>query len=974
MTPERWRQVTGLFHGARGRDPAGRDAFLSDACRGDPTLRPEVEAMLAGLDHAGRFGDDPLVASGSQPEPGPSPLVVQLAAGSELDRYRILGHLAGGGMGQVYRAFDPRLHREVAIKVCAARFSERFAREVRAISTLNHPNICTVHDVGPNYLVTELVQGETLREWLTRAPPLERRLSMARQVLEALGAAHRAGIVHRDLKPDNVMVRVDGYAKVVDFGLAAQCRPPAGPLGESLARTGALTVEQVAARVESQRVSRPGEMLGTIPYMSPEQIGGQPTDHRADLFAFGIILYEMLTGQHPWPRPSSVDTLHAILHDAPPPVPATSPVRAELAAVVQKLLQKSPAARYQSADAVLDAFQHLGDGTLAREDGREDPGSGAGVAPTRPRARHGRLVATLGGLVIVTAIAAVWVVPRSDRAADTPAPRVVPLTTLSGNEMGTTFSPDGDQVAFRWDGEKQDNCDIYVKIIGASEVRRLTTAPGADSWPAWSPDGRQIAYVRQDEAEPAHVRLMTSLGGSDRKLSDVPVWGGAQISWSPDNRYVAAGVAGSEQAVFGDTRESNGLYLIPVAGGEPRPLTTPKAPRADHAPSFSPDGRRLAYVSCKGTFSRTNCEVHILDLDPSFSPAAPPRRLTQEASFDIRGLAWSRDGTSIVYTVSDTLNYLWRVRADGNTPAERIEMAGLNSAWPATATSRDRLAFTRILSDVDIYQFQSGSSSRPLLSSSFLESDPQVSPDGRRVAFCSNRSGESMEVWVAAADGTGAEQLTHGPGTWQCSPHWSPDGQQIAFDSDTEDGRRHIWAIDADGGTPRQITRDEGEQIIPSWSRDGQWIYYSWAQAAGRDIWRIQPAGGAKQRITSDGEGLVGLESADGESLLYMSLPKRRLLAVPLTGGPPREVVACVDGTAFAVGPERVYYVACGSGDAAVHIRNPVTGEDQVLGTLEKYDRGWRPSSFGVSPDGSAVLYRRATSSRMDLMLIENFR
>ena len=254
-------------------------------------------------------------------------------------------------MGQVYRAFDPRLHREIAIKIAAERFSERFAREVRAIATLNHPNICTIHDVGPNYLVTELVAGETLRDWFRRALPIERNLEIARQVLEALRAAHQAGIVHRDVKPENVMVRSDGYVKVLDFGLAAR-----------MSNLGELNTADVAA-TDDQRLSLPGQILGTIPYMSPEQIRGHDIDQRSDLFAFGIIFFEMLTGHHPWLRPSPVDTLHAILHDDPPAIHADSLMRAELAAVVRKLLRKSPAERYQGADAVLEA---LGNGVAPR--------------------------------------------------------------------------------------------------------------------------------------------------------------------------------------------------------------------------------------------------------------------------------------------------------------------------------------------------------------------------------------------------------------------------------------------------------------------------------------------------------------------------------------------------------------------------------------------------------------------------------
>jgi serine/threonine protein kinase len=353
MTPERWRQITEMFHAARERDPASREAFLSEACETDPTLRREVEVMLAGPDDTGQFGLTPFFRSTSQFESGS---LAQLVPGSQLGPYQILGFLGAGGMGQVYKAFDPRLHREIAIKVAAERFSERFDREVRAVATLNHPNICTLHDVGPNYLVTELVEGETLREWFRRALPIERNLEIARQVLEAVRAAHRAGIVHRDLKPENVMVRFDGYVKVLDFGLAT--RIPTSRLfhAESTATSDSTIVERNLQGIGNHRLSLPGQILGTVAYMSPEQIQGQEVDQRSDLFAFGIILYEMLTGQHPWPRRSPVDTLHAILHDDPPPIHATSLMGAELAAIAQKLLRKSPAERYSLAEAVLEAL------------------------------------------------------------------------------------------------------------------------------------------------------------------------------------------------------------------------------------------------------------------------------------------------------------------------------------------------------------------------------------------------------------------------------------------------------------------------------------------------------------------------------------------------------------------------------------------------------------------------------------------
>jgi eukaryotic-like serine/threonine-protein kinase len=244
-------------------------------------------------------------------------------------------------MGKVYRGLDTRLNRAVAIKISAEQFSKRFELEARAISALNHPNICTLYDVGPNYLVTELVEGETLRDWLGHTPALERRLETMRQVLEALRAAHCAGIVHRDLKPQNIMVRFDGYVKVLDFGLAKQLPTARSALRETVAPPDA---------------SVPGQIVGTVAYMSPEQIQGHPVDQRSDLFSIGIILFEMLTGKHPWPRASVVDTLHAILHDDPPPLHATTLSGTQLAPIVNKLLSKNPAERYSLAEGVLEAL------------------------------------------------------------------------------------------------------------------------------------------------------------------------------------------------------------------------------------------------------------------------------------------------------------------------------------------------------------------------------------------------------------------------------------------------------------------------------------------------------------------------------------------------------------------------------------------------------------------------------------------
>jgi serine/threonine protein kinase/tetratricopeptide (TPR) repeat protein len=338
MDPERWRRIEALYHSALECEPTDRPAYLAGACGDDGDLRDEVAALLAQSDSS-----VPLVESTSF-----STLENQermrclpaLARGEILGHYRIASLLGEGGMGRVYRAMDTRLGRAVAIKVSAEEFSNRFEREARAISALNHPHICTLHDIGrlPSggaYMVTELVDGQTLREWLRGSPSEDRRIDAARQILEALRAAHGAGIIHRDLKPANIMVRFDGYVKVLDFGLAKRISVLGGPTKSDNTAT-ATTI--------------PGRIIGTVAYMSPEQILGQELDARSDLFAFGIILYEIMAGRHPWPHEVTAETLHAILKDPPPPLESA------WAGVLEKLLRKNREERYASAKEVLDAL------------------------------------------------------------------------------------------------------------------------------------------------------------------------------------------------------------------------------------------------------------------------------------------------------------------------------------------------------------------------------------------------------------------------------------------------------------------------------------------------------------------------------------------------------------------------------------------------------------------------------------------
>jgi TolB-like protein len=348
-----WNKVEEAYHAARELSGDERSRFLASACGPDAGLRRQIEVLIQQDENPDSFlntrsvreklddaSANAIHSSASEQMTGEVETASGPTAGTRLGPYQILGPLGEGGMGKVFRARDTRLGRSVAIKISASEFSKRFESEAGTISGLNHPNICSLYDIGTlasgaGYMVTELVEGQTLGDWLKALPAVESRKEVARQVLEALRAAHGAGIVHRDLKPANIMVRFDGYVKVLDFGLAKRI-PGAGVLNTQEIATTSPTVS--------------GQIMGTATYMSPEQILGEEVDHRSDLFAFGIILYEMLAGRHPWPRNSTLDTLHAIVHDDP------VPIQGPFSDVVLKLLHKNSEERYPSAEAVLKAL------------------------------------------------------------------------------------------------------------------------------------------------------------------------------------------------------------------------------------------------------------------------------------------------------------------------------------------------------------------------------------------------------------------------------------------------------------------------------------------------------------------------------------------------------------------------------------------------------------------------------------------
>jgi eukaryotic-like serine/threonine-protein kinase len=476
----------------------------------------------------------------------------------------------------------------------------RFEREARAASALNHPNIVSVYDIGREnstyWIVSELVDGETLRKTIDHGPlPARKAIEIAVQIAEGLAAAHAGGIVHRDLKPGNIMFARNGRVKILDFGLAKQ--------------------EQLATDSSTRELTNEGTILGTAGYMSPEQVRGEDVDYRSDIFSFGVILYEMLAGKQAFSGRSSIEVMNAILKDDPPELRPSVPPALER--IVRRCLEKEPGRRFQSAADLGFALPSVS------------------ASQPRPGAAGKNLAWLTWGIVVLIAAAGLWL--RFLRPATSPelAPRTVPLASYPGNQCCPSFSPDGSQVAFVWDGPKQDNLDIYIKLVGTEHTVRLTNDPAPDVTPAWSPDGRYIAFLRLLSENRVGVFLVSAIGGPERKLTELSgeTGGNGGVAWHPEGKWLA----------FTD---QNSIYLISIDTGEKRKLTFPTSGRSDDCPAFSSDGRRLAF-SRNFTFGVS--EMYLLALSQNLGPQGEAKQLTFKRQSS-KCPVWTPNGREIIFS------------------------------------------------------------------------------------------------------------------------------------------------------------------------------------------------------------------------------------------------------------------------------------------------------------------------------------
>ena len=723
--------------------------------------------------------------------------------GQSLGRYVIESKLGEGGMGIVFKARDAQLGRSVAIKilppdsVADPEKKRRFVQEAKAASALNHPHIVTIHDIGSDggtdFIVMELLGGTTLAQALpAHGLPLRQALAYAIEIADALARAHEAGIIHRDLKPANVMITETGSVKILDFGVAK--------LLEGVEPSASTTI---AAATEQ------GMTVGTPNYMSPEQAEGRKLDGRSDIFSFGAVLYEMVTGRPAFSGGSSLSVLAKILNEEPtPPSRIVATLPPDVEKLILRCLRKDPARRYQTMADLKVALEDL-----VIESSAAIPAQVPVRAPSP--LRRWAWVPLLAMVVIAAGFVGTqwW---RASPAGE--ATQAVPLTSLSGFVRYPSLSPDGNHVVFTWTGVTRDNPDLYVQQVGAGSHIRLTTDPGNDFSPSWSPDGRLIAFLRRAPGSTtSELRTIPPLGGTERKVADIApataVYRPQSVSWCPDSTCLLATDSpgdGTPDAVF----------VIALDSGEKRQLTHPRlttagqAMMADVDPAISPDGRWLIFRRDSTPFTG---EFYRLALAGKVTADGEPVRLTSSL---LAGKAvWMPDSREILFSERGAL---WRLDTAGGGTPTRLPFVGQDGTGPIvsrTPDGRQRLVYVRSFADGNIWRVDLPAAGAPAVSPPVaaiatprFENLPNLSADGSRLAFLSNRSGES-EVWAAAPDGSNAIQLTslaRIPGF----PRWSPEGTRIAFHSDPN-GRADVLTVPAGGGRLEVLTSKAPNAAFP---------------------------------------------------------------------------------------------------------------------------------------------------------------
>ncbi|MGE5346679.1 MAG: protein kinase domain-containing protein [Acidithiobacillales bacterium] len=770
-----------------------------------------------------------------------------LSPGVRIGPYEVLSLLGAGGMGEVYRARDTRLGREAALKILPQEFSAsrervaRFEQEACSASSLNHPNIVTIYDVGwadgAAYVGMELVSGSTLREVLVEGPlPPRRLLAIGAQIAQGLAAAHEAGIVHRDVKPENVMVTRDGRVKILDFGLA------------KLAPARADVASQVPTAAQA---TQPGAVVGTVSYMSPEQVRGLPLDHRTDLFSLGAVLYEMAVGARPFRAATAADTMTAILREEPADLPAG--VSPALERIIRRCLEKVPEQRFQSARDLAFALEAVS-------------GVSSAVAPL-PEAGESRRrlrAAAIAGAALAIFAAGLLVRPLLPGRAAPSFSRAVRLTAGPAREFGPALSPDGKWVAYlSSDGSRTD---VWVKFLAGGDAACLTRQSALQVQTRSdiggleiTPDGTAVLAslgppgALPSSAETGTWALPAPLGGVPRRF--LP--GAHAVRFSPDGRRILFVRAGGSR---GDS-----LVVAEADGGNPREILKSRGGVHAHWPAWSADGRFVYFNYGIGIGNAAPTEIY--RIPPAGGAPEPVVRTSRSAAYP----ALLAGGGGLVYSSNpDSADSAlwWRPLSGG--PPRRLTIGVGSYTEPRLSADGNALVATVVESQESLLSVPVGSKgeavARPITGGYTGGLDPAVSPRGDELAYSSTRSG-NRNLWLCAPDGSSARPLTSGDAIDE-RPAFSPDGTRIAFVSD-RGGTRGIWLLDVGGGAPRRLAAAEVLGSL-SWSPDGAEIAFAAPVGDVPGLFRLRVSDGHVAPLPTPGASSAPAWSPRGDRIAYL--------------------------------------------------------------------------------------------------------
>jgi len=864
-----------------------------------------------------------------------------VAPGTLVGSYRIESPLGEGGMGTVYRALDTKLNRPVAIKFLSDALADaaarrRFQREAQMASSLNHPHILTVYDVGEfeqrQYLVTEFVDGGTLKDWTNAGKRTWLEIvELLTGVADGLAAAHGAGILHRDIKPANILVAKNGYAKLADFGLA-KLDPAQGdrPPGDN-------------TRTMTEGPTRAGMIVGTIAYMSPEQASGKPLDARSDIFSFGIVLYEALAGRRPFGGASELEVLKTVIHGAPEPLGAEVPPA--LRAIVDKALEKDPAERYQSMrDMVVDLRR------VARQ------GTADAAALAKPRAKLARL-AIPAAIVVIVAGVGLWEGRRLSAGPDDPLAKATytPLTDFEGAEVDAAISRDGKLVAFLAD--RDGRFDAWWGQIGTNTFRNLTKQ---DPDPIARTKVRSVGFTADNE--------IWLRGGLGKRLRLLPLTGGVprvflsekagNAAWSPDGKSV----------VYHTDEDGDPMFLADSSGENPRPLVKPQTQVHNHFPTWSQDGRWIYFV-------RGDQRSNQMDLWRVAAAGGELERLTQFNS----QVAYPApiDANTVLFVMPDKDGsgpWLWAL--DVNRKAAHSISQGLNRYTSVSASADGhRLVVIAVNPQPSLW-------SVPISNQQAEERDakPYPLPTARALA---PRFGASSDLFYLSSRGGGyglwrfqngqaAEIWKGSDGGLLEPPAVSTDGRRIALVL-RKTGKPRLYTLTSDGTDLHAVTDLVEILGTPAWSPDGKWIVTGGADTGGEGLFKIPSEGGAPTRLAS-GPARDPVWSPDDSSIVYTGANQAAyspLLAVRPGGGPvelpPIKVRIEGERYRFSSDGKALFYMQ-GASPAQNFFRvNLATKE---MRQLTNFTNTTPMRTFDITPDGKQIVFDRLRENS-DIVLIE---